>query len=181
MSSVVKGTLGFMPPEQLFNRKLSAASDLYGLGVTLICLLTGTKSTDVGNLMDSNYRLHFRHLVPPLQRGWLNWLEKMVEPRPHDRYEEAADAIASLKPIDVSRLPKVRLERDYLEFSASEYGEKLSQSISISNPIPDTILSGWWEVAPHPSDPPHTPYHHAWISFEPEKFEDIHQNWHHSW
>ncbi|MEQ8969865.1 MAG: serine/threonine-protein kinase [Coleofasciculus sp. C1-SOL-03] len=171
MSSVVKGTLGFMPPEQLFNRQLSAASDLYGLGVTLICLLTGTKSTDVGNLMDSNYRLHFRHLVPPLQRGWLNWLEKMVEPKPHDRYEEAADAIAALKPIDVSRLPKVRLERDYLEFSASEYGEKLSQSISVSNPIPDTILSGWWEVAPHPSDPPHTPYHHAWISFEPEKFE----------
>ncbi|MEO0490973.1 MAG: serine/threonine-protein kinase, partial [Cyanobacteria bacterium J06659_2] len=31
VSSVVKGTLGFMPPEQLFNRTLTEASDLYGL------------------------------------------------------------------------------------------------------------------------------------------------------
>lgn len=171
MSSVIKGTLGFMPPEQLFNRQLSAASDLYGLGVTLICLLTGTKSVDVGNLIDANYQLHFRHLVPPLQRGWLNWLEKMVEPRPQDRYLNAAAAIAALEPINVSRLPKVRLERNHLEFKASEYGEKLTQTISISNPIPDTALTGRWQVAPHPSDPPHTPLNHAWISFYPQKFE----------
>ena len=171
MSSVIKGTLGFMPPEQLFNRQLSAASDLYGLGVTLICLLTGTKSLDVGNLMDANYCLHFRHLVPPLQRGWLNWLEKMVEPRPQDRYSNATSAIAALKPIDVSRLPKVRLERNQLNFAASEYGEPLTQTISITNPIPDTMLAGRWEVAAHPSDPPHTPYDHDWISFQPQKFE----------
>jgi serine/threonine protein kinase len=171
MSSVIKGTLGFMPPEQLFNRQLSAASDLYGLGVTLVCLLTGTKSVDVGNLIDSSYQLHFRHLVPPLQRGWLNWLEKMVEPRPQDRYLNAAAAIAALEPINVSRLPKARLERNSLEFTASEYGEKLTQTISISNPIPDTVLTGRWQVAPHPSDPPHTPHNHAWISFYPEKFE----------
>jgi serine/threonine protein kinase len=44
VSSVVKGTLGFMPPEQIFNRELTEASDLYGLGITLICLLTGTRS-----------------------------------------------------------------------------------------------------------------------------------------
>jgi putative transposase len=31
MSSMVKGTLGFMAPEQLFNRQLTEASDLYGL------------------------------------------------------------------------------------------------------------------------------------------------------
>ena len=37
VSSVVKGTLGFMPPEQIFNRQLTEASDLYGLGMTLIC------------------------------------------------------------------------------------------------------------------------------------------------
>lgn len=74
VSSVVKGTLGFMPPEQLFNRQLTEASDLYGLGVTLICLLTGTKSTDVGNLIDITYRVNFRHLVPKLNVGWeIGW------------------------------------------------------------------------------------------------------------
>ncbi len=170
-SSVVKGTMGFMPPEQLFNRELTAASDLYGLGATLICLLTGTKSTNIGNLIDANYCLHFQHLVPPLKRGWVSWLQKMVAPRVQDRYANAAEALAALEPIDVDRLPKVRLRRDTLEFASRQYGEKLTQTISISNPIPETMLAGRWEVAPHPSDPPHTPYDHAWISFSPQKFE----------
>ncbi|MBE9121187.1 serine/threonine protein kinase [Tychonema sp. LEGE 07199] len=170
-SSVVKGTMGFMPPEQMFNRELTKASDLYGLGATLICLLTGTKSVDVGNLIDDNYRLHFRHLVPPLQQGWMNWLERMVAPRLQDRYKSAAETLAVLQSLDVSRLPKVRLERDRLELTATEYGEIITQNIEISNPIPDTILAGRWEVAPHPNDPPHTPYDHSWISFEPQSFE----------
>jgi len=58
-SSVVKGTMGFMPPEQLFNRELTNASDLYGLGATLICLLTGTPSGSLGNLIDENYQIKF--------------------------------------------------------------------------------------------------------------------------
>lgn len=170
-SSVVKGTLGFMPPEQLFNRQLTEASDLYGLGATLICLLTGTPSVNIGNLIDSNYNIHFRHLVPPLQRGWINWLEKMAEPNPKNRYRSAAEALAALAPIDVNRLPKVRLSRDILEFTGSKLGEKVMQAIAVSNPIPDTVLAGTWEVAPHPNDPPHTPYEHEWISFQPRKFE----------
>ncbi|MEQ8381671.1 MAG: serine/threonine-protein kinase [Coleofasciculus sp. A1-SPW-01] len=170
-SSVVKGTMGFMPPEQLFNRQLSTASDLYGLGVTLICLLTGTKSADIGNLMDANYHIHFQHLVPPMQRGWLNWLEKMVAPQVADRYQNAADALAALRPINVNSLPKVRLSGNTLNFAAFQYGEKLTQTISVTNLIPDTVLAGRWEVDPHFRDPPHTPYDHPWISFTPQKFE----------
>jgi len=170
-SSVVKGTMGFMPPEQMFNRELTKASDIYGLGITLICLLTGTKSADVGNLIDANYGIHFRHLVPPLQQGWMNWLETLVAPRIQDRYKSAADALAVLKSLDVSRLPKVRIQRDRLKFTATEYGEILTRAIAISNPIPNTMLAGRWEVAPHPSDPPHTPYDHSWIFFEPQKLE----------
>ena len=170
-SSVVKGTMGFMPPEQMFNRKLTKASDLYGLGATLICLLTGTKSGEIGNLIDENYNIHFRHLVPPLQRGWMNWLETMVAPRIQDRYKSAVDALAALRSLDVSGLPKVRIERDRLEFTATELGEKITQTVTVSNPIPNTILSGRWQVAPHPNDPPHTPYDHPWIFFDTYKFE----------
>jgi serine/threonine protein kinase len=170
-SSVVKGTMGFMPPEQMFNRELTKASDLYGLGATLICLLTGTKSVDVGNLIDDNYSIHFRHLVPPLQQGWMNWLETMVAPRLQDRYKSAADALTALRSLDATSLPKVRLERDRLLFTSTEFAEKVTQTVTISNPIPDTILAGRWEVAPHPNDPPHTPYDHSWISFEPQSFE----------
>ncbi|MGB3239408.1 MAG: serine/threonine-protein kinase [Geitlerinemataceae cyanobacterium] len=170
-SSVVKGTMGFMPPEQLFNRRLTEASDLYGLGATLICLLTGTKSVEIGNLIDADYRIHFRHLVPPLKRGWINWLEKMAEPKMNDRYSHAAAALAALESIDVERLPRVRLNPTKLEFTAEYYGQQITQIIRVDNPVPNTLLAGHWEVAPHPNDPPHTPYDHAWISFDPIKFE----------
>ncbi|MGB7890903.1 MAG: serine/threonine-protein kinase [Microcoleus sp.] len=170
-SSVVKGTMGFMPPEQMFNRELTKASDLYGLGITLICLLTGTKSADVGNLVDANYGIHFRHLVPPLQQGWMNWLETMVAPRLQDRYPSAADALTALESLDVSSLPKVIIERARLKFTTTELGEKITRTVRVSNPIPNTILAGRWEVAPHPNDPPHTPYDHPWIFFKTYKFE----------
>ena len=170
-SSLVKGTVGFMPPEQLFNRQLTAASDLYGLGATLICLLTGTPSSAISRLMDESYRLHFQHLVPPLKRGWLSWLTKLVEPRPQDRYANASEALSALQPLNVSRLPRVRLSRSQLEFTASQFGEVVTQTLTVSNPIPNTMLTGRWQVAPHASDPPHTPYDDAWITVEPRQFE----------
>ncbi|MEM9541734.1 MAG: serine/threonine-protein kinase [Cyanobacteria bacterium P01_E01_bin.42] len=172
-SSVVKGTMGFMPPEQLFNRELTTASDLYGLGVTLICLLTGIKSGEIGNLIDADYRLHFRHLVPPQELGWLNWLEKMVEANPRDRYPSAKAAIQALKPLNVTRLPKLRLSQTTIDFDNFDikYGQIANYKLIASNPIPETMLAGRWEVAPHPSDPLHTPYEHRWISFNPWKFE----------
>ncbi|MBD2542790.1 serine/threonine protein kinase [Planktothricoides raciborskii] len=169
-SSVVKGTMGFMPPEQLFNRQLTTASDLYGLGGTLICLLTGTKSVDIGNLIDADYRINFRHLVPPVKRGLIHWLEKLTDPRLPHRYPSAASALAELKTIDVDRLPKVRFSHQNLEITATEFGQILTETITITNPIPETTLSGRFSVAPHPSDPPHTPYDHAWISFHPQQF-----------
>src|SRR4028118_1032472 len=163
--------MGFMPPEQMFNRKLTKASDIYGLGATLICLLTGTQSADIGNLIDDNYGLHFRDLLPPLPQGWINWLDRMVAPRLQDRFKSATVALAALKSLDVSRLPKVRIKHYNLEFTATEYGEIMTQTLAISNPIPKTMLCGRWEVAPHRNDPPHTPYDHSWISFQPHKFE----------
>jgi serine/threonine protein kinase len=101
VSSVVKGTLGFMPPEQLFNRQLTEASDLYSLGATLICLLTGTKSVDIGNLVDAAYRFPVKKLLPKLNPQFIGWLQKMVEPNVKDRYPNAAAALQALKWIDV--------------------------------------------------------------------------------
>ncbi len=175
VSSVVKGTLGFMPPEQLFNRQLTEAADLYGLGMTLICLLTGTNSAAIGNLIDANYYVNFRHLVPSGARGWLNWLEKLVEANPQERFANAQEAKAALQKIDITRLPKSRLNRDNLYIEAKEWGEKVVGIVEVTNPIPNTLLSGRWEVAAHPSDPPHTPYDHSWIKVHPLKFSSNQQ------
>lgn len=106
VSSVIKGTLGFMPPEQMFNRQLTTASDLYSLGATLICLLTGTSSTAVGTLVDDAGRINFKQRVPQLSSEFIDWLQKMVEPNVKDRYLGAAEALDSLIPLEVLRPPK---------------------------------------------------------------------------
>jgi len=172
VSSVAKGTIGFMAPEQLFNRQLSEASDLYGLGATLICLLTGTPSTEISQLIDDDYRINFKHLVPKLSLRWIEWLQKMVELKPKDRHADAASALAALEPIYVNRIPEVSLSKPSIEITANKLGERLVEVVTISNKVPDTILQSRWEVAPHLSDPPHTPHTHRWIYLEQSQFSD---------
>lgn len=104
-SSVVAGTFGFMAPEQLYNRQLSEATDLYGLGATLICLLTGTKSTAMHTLIDDDGRIAFKPLVPKLSLRFIDCLEKMVQPKQKDRFPNADVALEALKPLYVIRLP----------------------------------------------------------------------------
>ena len=105
-SSVVKGTLGFMPPEQMFNRQLTVASDLYSLGATLICLLIGINSTEIGSLMDDTGRINFKNRLPQLTPEFLDWLQKMVEPNFKHRYPSADTALNDLISLDVVRQPK---------------------------------------------------------------------------
>jgi serine/threonine protein kinase len=101
-SSTIKGTLGFMPPEQLFNRPLTKASDLYSLGVTLVCLLTGMKSTEIDRLIDHNYRLDLNTHLGNLPPKFLAWLTKMTAPNPADRYPDAQTALTALQTLDSS-------------------------------------------------------------------------------
>jgi serine/threonine protein kinase len=171
MSSVAAGTFGFMAPEQIYNRELSNATDLYALGATLICLLTQTKSTEVETLLDDTGRFNFKPKVSKLNRGFINWLEKMVQPKQKDRYASAAAAKEALIPLSFNVVPEVNFSQSSLEFKATKLGEKVTQTIAVSNPIPKTVLKGRWEVAPHPNDPPHNPDSHAWISFAPTSFE----------
>lgn len=171
LSSMVAGTTGFMPPEQLLNRPLTEASDLYGLGATLVCLLTGTKSTDITNLIDSSYRINFKPLLIKLSFRFIEWLENMVQPNFNDRYPNAAAALEALIPVYVFRLPEVEFSQASLEFTATKLGQQLTQRIVVSNSAPDTVLEGRWEVAPHPSDPPHKPNSHAWILLHSADFK----------
>ncbi|MEH2315440.1 MAG: serine/threonine-protein kinase [Nostoc sp.] len=101
LSSFVAGTPGFMPPEEQFGHSLTEASDLYSLGATLICLLTNTRSVEIGKLIDDNYRFNFQKLVPQISPRFQSWLMKMVEPNQKRRYANAAVALKILKPIKV--------------------------------------------------------------------------------
>ncbi|MBD3885228.1 pentapeptide repeat-containing protein [Phormidium tenue FACHB-886] len=103
LSSVAAGTPGFIPPEEQFGRPLTEAFDLYSLGSTLICLLTGTRSNEVHKLLDDHYRFNLRKLLPQLSRRFVEWLSKLVEPSAKYRYTNAAAALEALFPIEVGQ------------------------------------------------------------------------------
>jgi uncharacterized protein YjbI with pentapeptide repeats len=115
-SSAIKGTLGFMPPEQMFDRQLTEASDLYSLGATLICLLTGTKSSEIGNLIDyETYRLNFRTRSPHLNPVFIDWLEKTIAPSLKNRYANAEVSLRELLPIQVNDLDRPNQNRNFIQ------------------------------------------------------------------
>lgn len=97
-SSVIKGTLGFMPPEQLFNRELSAASDLYSLGLTLLCLLPHIPSLEVGMLVSPSGRVEFAQRLLELSPEFAAWLTQIPQrhrrPPSPARRPQAAVAVA---------------------------------------------------------------------------------------
>jgi serine/threonine protein kinase len=91
-SATVVGTFGYMAPEQLHG-EVSPATDLYGLGATLVSLAGGVEPEDVprkGLGMDLE-----RHLpsLDPLLRATLT---AMTEPDPAQRPARARDVVALL-------------------------------------------------------------------------------------
>ncbi len=80
------GMSGFMSPAQLSHLGVTPTSDIYSLGVSLICLLTGTATSQAHDLFDSNYRIRFQQLLPPnTDPQLIKSLEMMVEPKRQDR------------------------------------------------------------------------------------------------
>ena len=72
---------------------------------------------------------------------------------------------------DFTGSTSVKIDKFELVFKATEYRQILSQTLTITNNIPDSTLKGKWTVSPHQNDPPHTPDSHAFISFEPKEFK----------
>ncbi|MBW4644462.1 MAG: serine/threonine protein kinase [Goleter apudmare HA4340-LM2] len=101
LSSFAAGTPGFMPPEEQFGHSLTEASDLYSLGATLICLLTRTRSVDIGKLIDDNCCFDCQKLLPEISPRFSSWLMKMVERNRKHRYPNAEMALKALQPISV--------------------------------------------------------------------------------
>lgn len=110
-SSTVVGTFGYMAPEQFTGRALPA-SDLYGLGATLLHILAGRPPAE---LPQKELRLDFRSSVS-CSSDFANWLERMLEPAYERRFQTASEAQKALfEPVQTRqvetrhlRLPEVR-------------------------------------------------------------------------
>jgi serine/threonine protein kinase len=96
MSSVAAGSFGFMSPEQLRNLTLGKASDLYSLGMTLICMLGNIASSELGEYIDEKNQLDRKKVAPILSNynpRLVLWLYNMVKPSAADRYVDAEQAL----------------------------------------------------------------------------------------
>jgi serine/threonine protein kinase len=88
----VVGTYGYAPLEQ-FGGRAVPASDLYGLGATLIHLLTGVCPAE---LPQKDLRIQFADRVS-LSSSFVRWIEKLVEPDVTKRFQTARQALEALR------------------------------------------------------------------------------------
>jgi serine/threonine protein kinase len=88
----VVGTFGYMAPEQFLGQAVPG-TDLYGLGATLLFLLTHRCPADLptdGLKFDVCDRLQ-------ISDEFADWLKKMLEPDVADRFSSAKEALAMLQ------------------------------------------------------------------------------------
>jgi serine/threonine protein kinase len=90
--STVAGTYGYMAPEQ-FRGMAVPSSDLYGLGATLLYLLTHRSPAD---LPQERLRIGFRSHVN-IANHFADWLEMILEPDTADRFASASAALQALR------------------------------------------------------------------------------------
>ncbi|MBD2385392.1 serine/threonine protein kinase [Cylindrospermum sp. FACHB-282] len=97
----VVGSYGYMPPEQ-FNGRATPASDLYGLGATLIYLVTGQHPAD---LPQQDLVIKFEQAAN-ITPGFSSWLRKMTQPILSRRLASAEQALQALAiPINKTQTP----------------------------------------------------------------------------
>ncbi|MBD1896281.1 IMS domain-containing protein [Coleofasciculus sp. FACHB-129] len=102
ISSIVIGTPGFMPSEQAIGRPLFS-SDLYGLGLTAIYLLTGKLPQSLNIDRDSGEIL-WRQYALNVSASLLAVLDKAIQSHPSDRYTNVQEMLHALE-TPVSPIP----------------------------------------------------------------------------
>lgn len=90
--STIVGTYGYMAPEQ-FRGQAKPATDLYGLGATLLFLLT---HKDPADFPEKRMKIDFRPYVN-ISPEFADWLENLLEPVIEDRFTSATEALALLQ------------------------------------------------------------------------------------
>ncbi len=90
--STVVGTYGYMAPEQFLGQAVPA-TDLYGLGGTLLYLLTHRSPAELPtNILEGDFRSQIQ-----ISSAFADWLKKMIAPDLENRFRSAKEALEALR------------------------------------------------------------------------------------
>jgi eukaryotic-like serine/threonine-protein kinase len=103
--STIVGTYGYMAPEQ-FRGQAILGTDLYGLGTTLLYLKSGQ---DPADLPVKQMKIDFRDRVK-VSDLFANWLDRLLEPIPEDRCQNATLALDYLYKKSVSTSSRLKYQ-----------------------------------------------------------------------
>ncbi|MEM9136494.1 MAG: SH3 domain-containing protein [Cyanobacteria bacterium P01_F01_bin.42] len=98
--SIVVGTPGFMPSEQMAGRPLFS-SDLYSLGLTAIYLLTGRVPQDLETDPVTG-QLHWQQYASGVTPGFAALLNQAIQMTPSDRFQSADQMLTSLQSLEAA-------------------------------------------------------------------------------
>lgn len=131
--STVAGTTGYMPLEQLTGRA-APASDLFALGATMVHLLSHVHPTE----MPLEYmKLQFQEYVN-LSPEFIEFLEKLVEPYPKDRFSSAEEVLEALEGLEEGR----REQEESIEKADLEEGKEEQPRASTSGSLGARLIVG---------------------------------------
>jgi serine/threonine protein kinase, bacterial len=92
--SIVIGTPGFMPIEQMSGRPMFA-SDIYALGLTAIYLLTGKMPAEIETDPHSG-NINWQSLAANVSPQLIDVINKSIQPSSRDRYKNAQEMLQEL-------------------------------------------------------------------------------------
>ncbi|MHC5935969.1 protein kinase domain-containing protein [Nostoc sp.] len=125
------GKVGFAPPEQMQTGMVSPHSDLYALAATMLVLLTGKQPQELIDAYTLSWQ--WRREVS-LSQTLAQVLDKMLSPRPSDRYQSARQVLQALNPSPANYPP-------------TQYPtppQPTSATVAISPSSPSSPPPPWW-------------------------------------
>jgi serine/threonine protein kinase len=141
------GTPAYMSPEQVEGRELTAASDVYSLGLVLYQLITGTRAFDDGSPLSMAVRRLREDPTPPhalvddLDPRWEAVILRCLDRDPTRRFQNADEVSRALKgELDFVSAPVAIV-------SESNAGKATSQRLAAPRISEDAIRTKTWELS----------------------------------
>ena len=130
--SIVVGTPGFMPSEQMAGRPLFS-SDLYSLGFTAIFLLTGKIPQDL-ETHPATGQLLWQHFAPAITPGFAAFLNRAIQMHPSDRFQSAEQMLTALQSFDAATISSHPAGVEPTDVSIPQPGVSLPPPQAVQSP-----------------------------------------------